>query len=495
DSSERSNMPKDSDKPGGGEDRTDSSEQSHSKRVWRGTPSPHRGNTPQSSPPRFVSAEELMETAKGVTNMALAHEIVVNTDFQVKPSEPAEGSLEKRVKDIMHKAFWDVLEAQLSENPPSYNHAIKLLAEIKETLLSFLLPGHGRLRGRIEEVLDLSLIQQQAENGALDISKLVEFVIGMMGSLCAPSRDEDIRKLREITDLVPLLKAIFPVMDKMKLDMANFAVSSIRPHLLQQSVEYERKKFQEFVEKQPNALDFTEKWLQDSAKSVLHEDQAGGAGGLPTPLAVHNHAYLCLLKWNHASDPFPETLLMDQVRFQEMQQDLEQLVLVASVLLIVYNTTGEAISGLPGLMDRLKRTIGVLLTEMHMPSFIADEALATIGERMCVELSGCLSEHGFSPFSTNRQSILKGQISAVTLPDNAIRRLIGSRIQTYLLAFLESSHRSAPTLPGGLAPVSKELEEIAMKFGRLVHFNKLVYSPFYQKILQEIVQEGESNDT
>ncbi|CDQ76710.1 unnamed protein product [Oncorhynchus mykiss] len=405
-------MPKDSDKPGGGEDRTDSSEQSHSKRVWRGTPSPHRGNTPQSSPPRFVSAEELMETAKGVTNMALAHEIVVNTDFQVKPSEPAEGSLEKRVKDIMHKAFWDVLEGQLSENPPSYNHAIKLLAEIKETLLSFLLPGHGRLRGRIEEVLDLSLIQQQAENGALDISKVVEFVIGMMGSLCAPSRDEEIRKLREITDLVPLLKAIFPVMDKMKLDMANFAVSSIRPHLLQQSVEYERKKFQEFVEKQP-----------------------------------------------------------------------------------MYNTTGEAISGLPGLMDRLKRTIGVLLTEMHMPSFIADEALATIGERMCVELSGRLSEHGFSPFSTNRQSILKGQISAVTLPDNAIRRLIGSRIQTYLLAFLESSHRSAPTLPGGLAPVSKELEEIAMKFGRLVHFNKLVYSPFYQKILQEIVQEGESNDT
>ncbi|KAK6317958.1 hypothetical protein J4Q44_G00112490 [Coregonus suidteri] len=89
-------MPNDSDKPGGGEDertehRTDSSEQSLSKRVRRGTPSPHRGNTPQSSPPRFVSVDELMETANGVTNMALAHEMVVFTDFQVKPSEPAEG--------------------------------------------------------------------------------------------------------------------------------------------------------------------------------------------------------------------------------------------------------------------------------------------------------------------------------------------------------------------------------------------------------------------
>ena len=39
------------------------------------------------SPPRPVSVEEIMETAKGVTNMAPAHEIVVNGDFQIKPAE------------------------------------------------------------------------------------------------------------------------------------------------------------------------------------------------------------------------------------------------------------------------------------------------------------------------------------------------------------------------------------------------------------------------
>lgn len=48
------------------------------------------------------------------------------------------------------------------------------------------------------------------------------------------------------------LRAIFSVLDLMKVDMANFAVSSIRPHLMQQSVEYERSKFQEFLEKQPS---------------------------------------------------------------------------------------------------------------------------------------------------------------------------------------------------------------------------------------------------
>lgn len=58
---------------------------------------------------------------------------------------------------------------------------------------------------------------------------------------------------------------------------------------------------------------------------------------------------------------------MDQVRFQEMQQEAERLVLLSSVLLVVYTTTGEAISGLPGLMETLKNTVSVMLADMHTP--------------------------------------------------------------------------------------------------------------------------------
>uniref|UniRef100_W5MA89 T-complex 11, testis-specific-like 1 n=1 Tax=Lepisosteus oculatus TaxID=7918 RepID=W5MA89_LEPOC len=334
-------MSQDSDKPTSGEDKLDDpsetrnraesldpSEESLRKRVRQRTPSPHGGGSVPSSPPRFVSVEELMETAKGVTNMALAHEIVVNGGFQVKPSHLTEGrvtSLEKRVREIVHKAFWDCLEAQLSEDPPTYDHAIRLLGEIKETLLSFLLPGHSRLRNQINEVLDLELIRQEAENGALDINKVAEFVISMMGTLCAPARDEEIKKLRDITAIVPLFKAIFSVMDLMKIDMANFAVSSIRPHLMQQSVEYERKKFQEFIEKQPNSLDFTQKWLQDAANALVNVEAeasppCAGAAGLRapalSPLTVHNQAYLRLLKWDHTRSPFPEISVMHTRRFQ-----------------------------------------------------------------------------------------------------------------------------------------------------------------------------------
>lgn len=43
------------------------------------------------SPSNLVSVEELIETANDVTKMALAHEMVVNVGFQIKPTEPAPG--------------------------------------------------------------------------------------------------------------------------------------------------------------------------------------------------------------------------------------------------------------------------------------------------------------------------------------------------------------------------------------------------------------------
>ncbi len=39
------------------------------------------------SPPRHVSMEEIMKAARGVGNMALAHEIAVDNDFKIEPEK------------------------------------------------------------------------------------------------------------------------------------------------------------------------------------------------------------------------------------------------------------------------------------------------------------------------------------------------------------------------------------------------------------------------
>ncbi|XP_048340958.1 T-complex protein 11-like protein 1 [Sphaerodactylus townsendi] len=481
------------------QDTLDNPKQSVRKKVRQNTPSPSRGNMPQASPPQFVSVKELMETAKGVTNMVLAHEIVVNGGFQIKQAELPENSLEKRVREIVHKAFWDCLEAQLKEDPPLYDHAIKLVGEIKEALLTFLLPGHTRLRNQITETLDLELIKQEAENGALDISKLAEFIIGMMGTLCAPARDEEIKKLKEIHEIVSLFRAIFSVLDLMKMDMANFAVSSIRPHLMQQSVEYERKKFQELYEKQPNSLAFVTEWLQEAADEVRPKTLPAIGDGTShrppvlCPLAVQNHAYLKLLKWDHLRKPFPETVLMDQTRFQEMQFELDQLMLTGAVLLVTFNAAGPALSGLPGFADKLKTAIRVLLTGLHLPSFNLTEALAAISEKVCAEVNNCLSQHGFTPFTPEKEAVLKGQIQSLVNPDNSICKLIDSRSQVFLGSYLASGYQKPiPAIPGGLGPIQQELEEIAVKYIRLVNYNKMVFSPYYDAVLSNILNKEET---
>ena len=72
---------------------------------------------------------------KNIKNMALAHEIAINTDFKLTPYEPEENTLERIIKDTMHKAFWDILKTQIESEPPCFNHAIQLLADIKEVCL------------------------------------------------------------------------------------------------------------------------------------------------------------------------------------------------------------------------------------------------------------------------------------------------------------------------------------------------------------------------
>lgn len=58
-------------------------------------------------------------------------------------------------------------------------------------------------------------------------------------------------------------------------------------------------------------------------------------------------------------------MITDELRLQEMQRSLQLYQKVASVLLIVYSSIGGAVSGLPALVERLKKMTAVLLEGMH----------------------------------------------------------------------------------------------------------------------------------
>jgi len=128
-----------------------------------------------------MSLSELMDASKGVrgmTNMALAHEIAVDKNFELSKIQP-ENELEKQIKEVMQRAFWDILKEQLEQDPPVYSQALQLFMEVKTMLYSILLPQHEKLK-RIIALRDR--VERTAVSTAvilISFSQLSTFIIPM----------------------------------------------------------------------------------------------------------------------------------------------------------------------------------------------------------------------------------------------------------------------------------------------------------------------------
>nr|XP_004650629.2 T-complex protein 11-like protein 2 [Jaculus jaculus]XP_045009060.1 T-complex protein 11-like protein 2 [Jaculus jaculus] len=473
------------------------SDYEHSSRQSFMSDSSSKSSSPAStSPPRVITFDEVMATAKNLTNLSLAHEIAVNENFRLEEDAIPENSLAGQMRRIVHQAFWDVLKAELSAEPPEYEHAIRLFEEIRESLLSFLTPGgRSQLYNQICEVLDIDLLRQQAEHSAVDIQGLANYVISTMGKMCAPVRDQVIRDLKATDDIVELLRQIFHVLDLMKMDQVNFAIRNIRPHIQRQLVEYERSKFQEILEETPDALKQTTEWLKESIdEELLNSETAvspGAEASSPSlsPMLILHNSFLKLLQWDYQKKGLPETLITDEIRLQELTEKLNQLKIIACLSLITNNMVGAITEGLPELANRLKRISAVLLEGMNKVTFNLKEALNSIGVQTCVEINEALKERGSPPLNTEVQANLVGQFSSIEEKDNPVRSLIDKRIQLYMksLLCLPSPQKSMPPMPGGLDVIQQELEVLGCQYANIVILNKQIYGSFYASIFRKLL--------
>lgn len=64
----------------------------------------------------------------------------------------------------------------------------------------------------------MDLIRQQADNDAVDIQGLASYIITTMGKLCAPVRDEEIKKLHKNTDNIVTLFRYAHILDSRHLE-------------------------------------------------------------------------------------------------------------------------------------------------------------------------------------------------------------------------------------------------------------------------------------
>lgn len=65
---------------------------------------------------------------------------------------------------------------------------------------TLVLPHQTTLKAQIDDAIDLETIKRRFEAKEADPHKYTQYFLDMMASLCAECRDENLAKLRAITD-------------------------------------------------------------------------------------------------------------------------------------------------------------------------------------------------------------------------------------------------------------------------------------------------------
>ncbi|KAK7604506.1 hypothetical protein V9T40_005692 [Parthenolecanium corni] len=427
------------------------------------------------SPPRFVLLEEVMGATRGITNMAIAHEIAVNSDFKLEKLQFAENSFGKRVKDVVHQAFWDLLTENLKLTPPNFEQALSLLTDIKIALMSLLLPRHTKLKQEINEVLDAELVKQQVEHGTLNFKAYADFVISVMGKICAPVRDDQIKKLASMTDVVPIFRGIMETLELMTLDMANFSIGVIKPDIVACTVEYEKKHFKQLLETQPDSFRKTREWLERNINVEKPNESKQD---------VLSNAFIELLQ--PTCESYPETVIPDIEKFKELQKDCDRLSIIATVILVTLSSVGSALRDISEFRNQLKEHISLLIPENTNDSDLK-AALTSVGEQIIKESNDFLTKHGFQPLAEENKQQLVSQIVDVLQPEHRIKSIVQKRMSEFLRETINSDKPTRLQIPPGLTSIQPEILGVARKLLQIVSHNRAVYGEYYIDTLGELM--------
>ena len=107
-------------------------------------------------------------------------------------------SLNQQMDTQFKKAFFDLLEEKVREEPPDYDWITRLYQEIR-TRLSSLLREDSKTRKEIEDSMDVELFRQMIENkafGAVELYNLIEHVFELCKKLGSPARDNEVDKFK-----------------------------------------------------------------------------------------------------------------------------------------------------------------------------------------------------------------------------------------------------------------------------------------------------------
>lgn len=367
-----------------------------------------------------------------------------------------------------------------------------------------MLNENGPIAAEIKEVFDPEYLEHQIKNKVFDLHKLVVYAGEKMLQLCAPVRDPQIRAIGQETDIVTALFKLLDVLEEMRLDLANFRLQSIKPHLMQQAVEYEKLKFNQALSNGQASLDKTRAWLTTAATELQKVADSRNPENLEHPDLrlkfnnVLNHAYLSLLFANSAIDQrtLAETLSMDAQRLFEMQNELQAMTIVSALTMLSKNII-PALRSDPAvikqltasLFDLLKKegtNIETLVNEIIEAGNILYHQQTKVISNLST-LTSNVQRQELKEISAEQRDLIKSMVEKTLTHKDPFFSVLSRRMEKIVRVALERNFRRDSLAKNGLDAIETEFEPLVKRITALVKHNKDVYGVHYDAILNSLV--------
>lgn len=180
----------------------------------------------------------------------------------------------------------------------------------------------------IEERLDVDLIMRQILNGMFDLVGLGNWLAKIIKNHCAPMRDVEVDAMqRTITEsagdekpirLVTGVRQLLVLLENMKLDVANHQIRHMRPLLVEDTVNFQRRYNAHRISMGKIDVSKSRLWLQREIEALTVP------GFVPTHLEALTSALLRgLITADHFHNSYPQPFYLDHDRLRSLRNELQ----------------------------------------------------------------------------------------------------------------------------------------------------------------------------
>ena len=257
--------------------------------------------------------------------------------------------------------------------------------------------------------------------------------------------------------------------------------------MVEHAVSFEWRWFRDRLEAGTYKLDDTSKFLREALgrhhSTVTSSSSFYKPSSNPSITVLFNEGLIYLIS-SACKLPemgVPETLHLDATRLVTFYNDWQDITIMGALLILFKQAAGVRCSSVD--LSNIKQQLWVLLNDSE-----------TSLQHVSLQMVSAAGKVRGRPFSNEESALLCGMVDRTLAPKAALYELLQKRVGWHLLDYLNNSKLDGDSMTKhGLQELEEEVSDLARRIQKVMEFNKVVYGPIYNALLQDILSDDDNS--